>query len=47
VTLENYAKSLYLIVPAAVSPEAQALVAFLAEPAGEALLRRGGMIAGK
>ena len=54
VTLENYekgsypyAKPLYLIAPAAVSPEAQAFIAFLAKPAGEALLRRAGMIAGK
>jgi phosphate transport system substrate-binding protein len=54
VTLENYekgsypyAKSLYVIVPAVVSPEAQAFIAFLTKPAGEALLRRAGMIAGK
>ena len=54
VTLENYengsypfAKSLYVIAPAAVSPEAQAFIAFLTKPAGEALLRQAGMIAGK
>lgn len=54
VTLENYengsypfAKSLYVIAPAAVSPEAQAFIAFLTKPAGEALLRQAGMIAVK
>lgn len=53
-TLENYekgsypyAKSLYLIVPSAVRPGAQAFIAFLKKPAGEALLRRAGMVAAK
>jgi phosphate transport system substrate-binding protein len=42
-----YGKRLYLVVPSAMSPEAAAFIAFLAGPAGEALLRRGGLIAGK
>jgi len=53
-TLENYengsypyAKQLYVIVPATVSPEAEALIAFLAKLATEALLRRAGIVAGK
>ena len=53
-TLENYQngsypydKPLYVIVPPAVSPEAEALIAFLAKPATEALLRRAGVVAGK
>ena len=37
----------YLIVPSVISPEAEAFLSFLAGPAGEALLRRGGLIAGK
>jgi phosphate transport system substrate-binding protein len=43
----RYGKPLYLVVPSAISPEAEAFVSFLAGPAGEALLRRGGLIAGK
>ncbi len=53
-TLENYrngsypyGKSLYVIVPSAISPEAEAFLAFLARPTGEALMRGAGMIAGK
>jgi phosphate transport system substrate-binding protein len=53
-TLENYrngsypyGKPLYAIVPSAISPEAQAFVAFLAKPATEALLREAGIVAGK
>ena len=42
-----YGKRLYLIVPSVISPEAEAFLAFLAGPTGEALLRRGGLIAGK
>jgi phosphate transport system substrate-binding protein len=54
VTLENYekgsypyAKSLYVIVPAVVSPAVQTLITFLTQPAGESLMRRAGMIASK
>jgi phosphate transport system substrate-binding protein len=43
----RYGKPLYLVTPSAISPEAEAFVAFLAGPTGEALLKRGGLIAGK
>lgn len=53
-TLENYrngsypyGKSLYVIVPSTISPEAEAFLAFLAGPAGQALMREAGMIVGK
>lgn len=42
-----YGKTLYVIVPSVVSPEAQTFLAFLAKPAAGALLRSAGMIAGK
>ncbi|MDP2331101.1 MAG: substrate-binding domain-containing protein [Reyranella sp.] len=42
-----YGKSLYVIVPSAISPDAQAFLAFLAGPAGVALLRQAALIAGK
>ena len=42
-----YGKHLYLVVPSVVSPEAEAFIAFLAGAVGEALLQRGGLIAGK
>jgi phosphate transport system substrate-binding protein len=42
-----YGKSLYVIAPSVVSPEAEAFIAFLAKPATEALLRQAGMITGK
>lgn len=42
-----YSKPLYAIVPSAISPEAQAFLAFLAKPAGVALLRQAALIAGK
>lgn len=41
-----YGKTLYLVVPAKVSPEAAAFLAFIATPAGEALLRKAGIVAG-
>jgi len=51
-TMENYengsypyAKSLYVVVPAVPSPEAEAFVAFLAKPAARAMLRSAGVIA--
>ena len=48
--LENgsypYGKTLYLVVPANESPEAAAFAAFLARPAGAALLRKAGIVAG-
>lgn len=54
VTLENYlngsypyGKFLYVIVPSTISPEAQSFLSFLARPAGEALVRRAGLIAGQ
>lgn len=53
-TVENYqngsypyGKSIYVLVPSVVSPEAQAFLAFLAKPATGALLRSAGLIAGK
>ena len=42
-----YGKSLLVIVPSEISPEAAAFIAFLAKPAGEELLRRAGVIAVK
>jgi phosphate transport system substrate-binding protein len=42
----RYGKSLYVIVPSTVSPEAGAFLAFLASPAGQALMQEAGMIAG-
>lgn len=48
--LENgsypYGKTLYLVVPATESPEAAAFAAFLARPAGMALLRKAGIVPG-
>lgn len=41
-----YGKTLYLVVPSVVSPEATAFLAFLARPAGESLLRKAGIVAG-
>jgi phosphate transport system substrate-binding protein len=53
VSLENYrtgaypyGKSMYLIVPATVSPQAAAFIAFLAKPASESLLREASLIVG-
>jgi phosphate transport system substrate-binding protein len=53
-TLENYqngsypyGKSVYVIVPSAISPEARAFLAFLGKPATRSLLENAGMIAGK
>ena len=52
-TLENYqngtypyGKSVYVVVPSVISPEAEAFLAFLARPAARSLLRDAGMIAG-
>lgn len=42
-----YGKSLHVIVPSAISPEAAAFIAFLAKPATKELLRRAGVIAAK
>lgn len=42
-----YGKSLQVIVPTAIGPEAAAFIAFLAKPAGVELLRRAGVIAVK
>lgn len=41
-----YAKTLHLIVPAKISPEATAFLAFIAAPAGEMLLRKAGLVTG-
>jgi phosphate transport system substrate-binding protein len=41
-----YTKPLYLVAPSEPSPEAEAFLAFLARPAGVALLRRAGVIPG-
>jgi phosphate transport system substrate-binding protein len=41
-----YGKTLYLVVPAKVSPEAAAFLAFITTPAGESLLRKAGIVAG-
>jgi phosphate transport system substrate-binding protein len=41
-----YAKTLYLVVPAKVSPEAKAFLSFIATPAGESLLRKAGIVTG-
>lgn len=41
-----YGKLLHVVAPAKVSPEIQAFLAFLAKPAGQALLRDAGMVAG-
>lgn len=50
-TLENYqngsypyGKSVYVVVPSVIGPEAQAFLAFLARPATRSLLRDAGMI---
>lgn len=40
-----YAKTLYLVVPATVSPEAAAFVSFIATPEGATILREAGIIA--
>jgi phosphate transport system substrate-binding protein len=52
-TLENlengtypYGKALYLVAPAVESPAAAAFTAFLARPAGAALLRKAGIVPG-
>ena len=52
-SLENYqsgsyphGKVLYVVVPSAVSPEAQAFISFLAKPAVQSLLRQAGVVAG-
>jgi phosphate transport system substrate-binding protein len=42
-----YGKALYVIAPSAMSPEAEAFVAFLAKPATTALLRRVAVVVGK
>ena len=42
-----YGKSLYVIVPSTVSPQAAAFVAFLAKPAAELLLRKASLIVGR
>lgn len=42
-----YGKSLLVVVPAKIGPEAEAFIAFLARPAGATLLRRAGVIAAK
>jgi phosphate transport system substrate-binding protein len=41
-----YGKTLYLVVPSQVSPEASAFLSFIATPAGESLLRKAGIVAG-
>jgi phosphate transport system substrate-binding protein len=41
-----YAKTLYVVVPSKVSPEASAFLSFIATPAGESLLRKAGIVAG-
>lgn len=41
-----YGKTLYLIVPATIGPEAAAFVSFLTTPEGEGLLRQAGIVAG-
>lgn len=41
----RYGKSLYVIVPSTVSPEAGAFLAFLASPTGQALMQEAGMVA--
>jgi phosphate transport system substrate-binding protein len=41
-----YGRTLHLVVPAKVSPEAASFLAFIASPAGEAIMRTSGMIAG-
>ena len=41
-----YAKTLYVVVPSQVRPEASAFLSFIATPAGEALLRKAGIVAG-
>lgn len=53
-TLENYqngsypyGKSIYVVVPSVISPQAEAFLAFLAKPETRLLLRDAGMIAGK
>ena len=40
-----YGKSLHMVVPSTISPEAEAFVAFLAKPTSQALLRNAGIIA--
>jgi phosphate transport system substrate-binding protein len=42
-----YGKPLYVVAPSAIGPEVQAFLAFLAQPAGAALLRQAALIAGK
>jgi len=41
-----YGKSLYVVVPSTVSPQAEAFIAFLAKPATELLLRKASLIVG-
>jgi phosphate transport system substrate-binding protein len=41
-----YGKTLYLIVPAEVSPAAASFLSFIATPEGEAILRQAGIVAG-
>jgi phosphate transport system substrate-binding protein len=43
----RYGKPLYLVVPRDISPEAKAFISFLATPTGEALLKKGGLVAGQ
>ena len=52
-SVENYAngsyphaKTLYVVVPSKVSPEASAFLSFIATPAGVSLLRKAGIVAG-
>ena len=48
--LENgsypYGRSLYVVVPSAVSADAEAFVTFLARPVAQSLLRKAGIVAG-
>ena len=41
-----YGKTLYLVVPAQISPEAAAFLSFIATPAGQSLLREAEIVAG-
>jgi phosphate transport system substrate-binding protein len=42
-----YGKTLYVVVPSTVSPQAEAFIAFLAKPATELLLRKASLIVGR
>ncbi len=48
--LENgsypYGRSLYVVVPSAPGPDAEAFITFLARPAAQSLLRKAGIVAG-